>query len=63
MAHSVPSNYTILIEGYRVRTNLQNHVSVNCNGVLEILSQVVKECKACMAQDRTAQASRKRKPL
>ena len=31
-----------------------------CNGVCEILSQIAKECKACMAQGRTAQASGKR---
>ena len=31
-----------------------------CNGVCVILSQIAKECKACMAQGRTAQASGKR---
>src|SRR2546421_3684330 len=31
-----------------------------CNGVCEILSQIAKECKACMTQGRTAQASGKR---
>ena len=63
MAHSSSSKYTSPIDGFGVRTNLQNHVvtSTNaCNGVCVILSQIAKECKACMAQGRTAQASGKR---
>jgi len=63
MAHSSSSKYTSPIDGFGVRTNLQNHVitSTNaCNGVSVILSQIAKECKACMAQGRTAQASGKR---
>jgi len=63
MAHSSSSTYTSPIDGFGVRTNLQNHVvtSTNaCNGVRIILSQIAKECKACMTQGRTAQASGKR---
>ena len=63
MTHSSSSKYTSPIDGFGVRTNLQNHVitSTNaCNGVCVILSQTAKECKACMAQGRTAQASGKR---
>ena len=60
MAHSSSPKHTSPIDGFGVRTNLQNHVvtSTNvCNGVCIILSQIAKECKACMAQGRTAQAS------
>jgi hypothetical protein len=63
MAHSSPSKHTSPIDGFGVRTNLQNHVvtSTNaCNGVCVIPSHIAKECKACMAQGRTAQASGKR---
>jgi len=63
MAHSFSSKHTSPIDGFGVRTNLQNHVvtSTNaCNGVCVILSQIAKECKACLAQGRTAQASGKR---
>jgi hypothetical protein len=63
MAHSSPSMHTSPIDGSGVRTNLQNHVvtSTNaCNGVCVIPSHIAKECKACMAQGRTAQASGKR---
>jgi hypothetical protein len=64
MAHSSSSKYTSPIGGMGVRMNLQNHAitSTNAwNGVCEILSQIAKECKACMAQGRTAQANGKRK--
>ena len=63
MAHSSSSKYTSPIDGFGVRTNLQHHVVTStkaCNGVCVILSHVAKECKACMAQGRTAQASGKR---
>ena len=63
MAHSSSSKYTSPIDGFGVRTNLQDHVitSTNaCNGVCIFLSQIAKECKACMVQGRTAQASGKR---
>ena len=49
MAHSSSSKYTSPIDGFGVRTNLQNHVitSTNaCNGICVILSRVAKECKA-----------------
>ena len=63
MAHSFFFKHTFLIDGIEVRTNLQNQIIIStnaCNGVCEILSQIAKECKACMAQGRTAQASGKR---
>jgi hypothetical protein len=63
MAYSTSPKHTSPIDGFGVRTNLQNHVvtSTNaCNRVCIILSQIAKECKACMAQGRTAQANGKR---
>jgi hypothetical protein len=66
MAHASSFQYTPPIDGPGVRTNLQSHIitSLNgCNGIHGALSQVGKECKACMAQNRTAQKSEKRKAM
>ena len=66
MAYSSSFKHASLIDGFGVRTNLTNHVITSrngCNGIHDVISQSVKECKACMAQGRTAQASEKRKVL
>ena len=63
IAYSVRSQHAVPINGYGVRTNLQLHVTSSYTGVLEVLSKVAKECKACMAQGRMAQISEKRKAL
>jgi hypothetical protein len=66
MAHSSSSKYTSPIDGFGVRTILNNHVITSgngCNGTHEFISRSASECKACMAQGRTAQASEKRKIL
>ena len=66
MSHSSSFKYTSPIDGFGVRTNLSNHIITSrngCNGIHDVISQSAKECKACMAQGRTAQASEKRKVL
>jgi Transposase IS4 len=66
MGYSSVRNYTSPIDGFGVQTNLKNHVTKSpdtCGGIHEVLSKVAKECKACMAQGRTAQAVWKRKAL
>ena len=66
MAHSSSSKYASPVDGFGVRTNLENHVitSVNgCNGIHDVLSQTTKECKACMSRSRIAVASGGRKAL
>ena len=63
MTHSSSSKHISLIDEFGVRTNLQNHIIIStnaCNGVCVILSQIAKECKTCITQGRTAQASEKR---
>ena len=66
MAHSSSSKYTTPVDGFGVRTNLASHVTISrdgCGGTHEVISQEHKECKACMAQGRIAQAGEKRKVL
>jgi hypothetical protein len=66
MAHSSSFKHASPIDGFGVRTNLINHIITSengCNGTHAVISQSAKECKACMAQGRTAQASGKRKVL
>jgi hypothetical protein len=63
MAHSSSSKYTLPIDGFGIRTNLALHVQENCQGIHEVISQDAKECKACMAQGRIAQAGERRKAL
>ena len=66
MAHSSSPQHASPIDGFGVRTDLRNHVTTStngCNGTHVVLSKNTKECKACMAQGRTAQASGKRKVL
>ena len=63
MAHAVRSDHAVPIDGYGVRTILHNHVSMTCKGELAALSDIAKECKACMAQGRTVQRVKKRKAL
>jgi hypothetical protein len=66
MAHSSSSKYTSPIDGFGVRTDLRNHIITSrngCDGTHDVISKSAKECKACMAQGRTAQASGKRKVL
>jgi len=66
MAYSSSFKYTSPIDGFGVRTNLKNHIITSgngCNGTHDVISQSAKECKACMAQGRTAQAGGKRKVL
>jgi hypothetical protein len=66
MAHSSSFKHTSPIDGFGVRTNLRNHIITSrngSNGIHYVISQSAKECKACMAQGRTAQASGKRKIL
>jgi hypothetical protein len=66
MAHSSSFKYPLLIDGFGVRTNLKNHIitsSNGCGGIHEYISRTASECKACMAQGRTAQAGVKREVL
>ena len=66
MAHSSSSKHTDPLDGYGVQTNLQSHVVERvdgCGGTHEILLKTGKECKACMAQGRTAYGVWKRKAL
>ena len=63
MAHSSSSKYTSPVDGFRVRTNLTAHIRDGCSGTHEVISREHKECKACMAQGRTAQGGEKRKVL
>jgi len=66
MAHSSSFKYTSPIDGFGVRTNLKTHIVASkdgCSGTHEYISRTAGECKACMAQGRTAQACGKRKVL
>jgi hypothetical protein len=66
MAHSSSSKYASPIDGFGVRTNLKNHTITSrngCGGIHDFISRTASECKACMAQGRTAQACEKRKVL
>ncbi len=66
MAHSSSSKHTSPIDGFGVRTNLASHITVGrdgCGGTHEVISREHKECKACMAQGRTAHAGEKREVL
>jgi hypothetical protein len=66
MAHSSSFKHTSPIDGFGVRTNLETHIIASrngCSGTHEYISRTAGECKACMAQGRTAQASEKRKVL
>jgi len=66
MAYSSSSKHTSPADGFGVRTNLASYITISrdgCSGTHEMISQDAKECKACMAQGRTAQASEKRKDL
>jgi hypothetical protein len=66
MAHSSSFKHVSPIDGFGVRTNIRNHIITSkngCNGTHGIISQSAKECKACMAQGRTAQISGKRMVL
>src|SRR5436189_3323173 len=57
MAHSSSSKYTSPVDGFRVHTNLVSHIIIRrdgCSGMHEIISRDTKECKAYMAQRRTA---------
>ena len=66
MAHSSSFKHASPIDGFGVRTNIRNHIITSkngCNGTHDVISQSAKECKACMAQGRTAQASGKRMVL
>jgi hypothetical protein len=66
IAYSSSFKHTSPIDRFGVRTNLRNHIITSengCNGTHDVISQSAKECKACMAQGRTAEAGRKRKVL
>ena len=66
MAYSSSSNHISPVDGFRVHTNLTSHIMISrdgCSGIHELISRDAKECKACMAQGRTAQAGEKRKAL
>ena len=66
MAYSSSSKHTSPADGFGVRTNLASHITISrdgCSGTHEMISRDAKECKACMAQGRTAQAGEKRKDL
>ncbi len=66
MAHSSSFKHTSPIDGFGVRTNLETHIITSrngCSGTHEYISRTAGECKACMAQGRTAQACEKRKVL
>src|SRR6266480_4968971 len=63
MAHSSSSKYTSPVDGFGVHTNLTAHIRDGCSGTHEVISREHKECKACMAQGRTAQVGKKRKVL
>src|SRR5271155_196791 len=63
MAYSSSFKHASPVDGFGVRTNLKNHIITSrngCNGTHDVISQSAKECKACMAQGRTAQSSGKR---
>jgi len=66
MAHASSSKHISPIDGFGVRTNLKTHIIISkngCSGIHEPISQTANECKACMAQGRTAQACGKREAL
>ncbi len=63
MAHSSSSKYTSPVDGFGVHTNLTAHIRDGYSGTHEVISREHKECKACMAQGRTAQVGKKRKVL
>jgi hypothetical protein len=66
IAYLFSFKYTSLIDGFGVRTNLINHIIISRNGynrIYDVISQIAKESKACIAQGRTTQVSRKRKVL
>ena len=63
MAHSSSFKHTSLVDGFGVHTNLAAHVRDGYSGTHEVISREHKECKACMAQGRTAQAGERRKVL
>jgi hypothetical protein len=66
MAYSSSLEHASPIDGFGVCTNIRNHIITSkngCNGTHNVISQSAKECKACMAQGRTAQASGKRMAL
>jgi len=66
MAHSSSFKHASPIDGFGVRTNLRNHINTSengCDGTHDVISESAKECKACMAQGRTAQVGGKRKVL
>jgi hypothetical protein len=66
MTHSSSVKHTLPIDGFGVRTNLQNHIITSrngCGGTHEYISRTANECKACMAQGRTAQSCGTRKVL
>ena len=66
MAYSSSFKYTSPVDGFGIHTNLVSHVTTSrdgCGGIHEVLSQDVKPCKACMAQDQRAQGGEKRKVL
>ena len=64
MAHSSAPKHTSPTNGFGVRTNLASYVrGGGCQGTHEVLSRDGKECKACMAKGRTAQAGAKREVL
>ena len=63
MAYSSSFKHISPVDGFGVRTNLAAHVRDGCSGTHEVISREHKECKACMAQGRTAQVGKKRKVL